>query len=288
MKLITIVLGMVVVVGAAAQALVQNPKFDVASIKLHTTVSPGIVIDNEPGGRFVATNATARMLLSYAFPSLQDYQIIADEGWFTSDRFDVEARIDRTLTSDEAASAVRSLLEDRFQLKSHTEMREMSRYSLRVAKDGVKLHRVQSPASSAIPQAPSTPSANAATIPRGGSFLGPGIIEAPAITMPRLVKLLSAMACRPVFDHTGIPEGDYEVHLHFTPEPCPGNARVFGAIPVNARSQGLPDVDDGATLDSSRLSIFTALQEQLGLKLESSKGPVEVLVIDSVSRPSEN
>jgi uncharacterized protein (TIGR03435 family) len=185
-------------------------------------------------------------------------------------------------------TAVRSLLEDRFQLKSHTEMREMSVYSLKVTKDGVQLHRSQPSASSAAPQAPSTPSTNAATIPRGGTFLGPGIIEAPAITMPRLVRLLSAMACRPVFDHTGIQEGDYEVHLHFTPEPCPGNVRIFGAIPASASADASSDLNAGAALDRSRLSIFTALQEQLGLKLESSKGPVEVLVIDSVSRPTEN
>jgi uncharacterized protein (TIGR03435 family) len=287
MKLTTFVVGMVVIAVAVVDAAqTPAPKCEVASIKRHTTVSPGIIIENQPGGRFVATNATIRMLLGYAFPYMQDYQIIADEGWFTSDRFDVEARTNRTLTADEAASAVRSLLEDRFQLKSHTEMREMPLYSLSVAKDGLKFHRVQPPASSAAP--PATRSANAATIPPGGTFLGPGIIEAPAITIPRLVKLLSPMACRPVFDHTGIQEGDYAVHLHFMPEPCPGNVRIFGAIPASASADASSDVNAGAVLDSSRLSIFTAIQEQLGLKLESSKGPVEVLVIDSVSRPTEN
>ena len=139
---------------------------------------------------------------------MQDYRIVADQGWLTSDRFDIEAHAGRALTNDEASLAVRSLLEARFQMKAHTEMREMGVYTLTLAKEGLKMKRVEPP----VPLAPEA-SANAPGR-RPGTFLGPGIIESPAISMSQLVNFLSAMACRPVFDQTETKDEYYEVHLH--------------------------------------------------------------------------
>jgi uncharacterized protein (TIGR03435 family) len=134
----------------------------------------------------------------------------------------------------------------RFQMKAHMEMREMAVYGLTVAKEGLKMKRAEPP----VPLAPEA-SANA-PVPRPGTFLGPGIIESPAIRMSQLVNVLSPMVCRPVLDHTGAKDEYYEVRLHFTPESCPGNILVFGAIPVTARPEVVPDIGPGGSIDPSR------------------------------------
>ncbi len=270
----------ITVVQLAAEAPSQKPIFEVVSIKPTASASTPMTVGNQAGGRFVGTNATVRMLLAIAFRPMQDYQILGGPSWLTSEHFDIDARAEGPLTQDEAALAVKAMLVDRFQMKTHLEIREMPSYILTVAKDGVKMKAVDPPprVSDSPPTQPSVPRG----MPTRAIFLGPGNIQAPAIQISQLVNFLSTMACRAVIDKTELKDY-YDVSLRFMPESCPGEMRIFGVIPV------APITQDGNAGDASRLpSVFTALQEQLGLRLESARGPIEVLVIDSVSKPSEN
>jgi len=160
---------------------------------------------------------------------------------------------------------LQSLLEDRFQLKIRREIREVPVYVLTVAKSGPKLKSSQEG---------SCPTPN----PAGGSCpgsvwaerKGTSVVVDQQDTPDGFSRMLSQRLGRPVIDKTGI-KGMFDFHLEFAPDETTG-----GTAP--------PDV----ATDPSGPSIFTAVQEQLGLKLESAKGPGEVLVIDRVERPSEN
>lgn len=244
---------------------------------------------NQPGGRFVATNATIKMLFSLAFSPMQDFQIVGGPNWITSEHFDIEARADNPFAPGEAAEALRAMLEDRLLMKTHRELREMPSYILTVAKSGLKIEAVDPPEVSTGPTGSILPSGNRltrATPTPKGVFLGPGNIQAPSIQISQLVNFLSTMACRPVIDHTGL-EGYYSVSLVFMPEMCSGEMRIFGTIPVRPI---IPENSDGTagTGYSGRPSMFGALQEQLGLKIESSKSQVEIVIVDSIQKPTEN
>ena len=221
------------------------------------------------------------------------------------DRFDIQAAppadyqpepfvacigLDCPLTK--AQIMMQGLLVDRFQLKSHRETRELPVYELTIAKSGFKLKEVPAPAlprpGAAPPPppppppppgtAPPTDPAALPTPPPGGLMtVGTGM-AASAVQVASLASALSQLLGRPVIDKTGI-KGYYDFKFVFSREGIPNNAP---APP--------PPAGPAAGLDASdpMPSIFTSSQERLGLKLDSSKGPVEVLVIDSVSRPTEN
>jgi uncharacterized protein (TIGR03435 family) len=283
MKLITLVLGMVVIavaVMAAAQAPALKPAFEVASIKKATARFYSVSAED---GRLVAKNTPLRVIIQRAYaPSngrpLLRSQIVGGPAWINTDGFDIEAKAgsDSRPPQDELWLMARTLLEDRFQLKWHHEMRDLPLYNLIVAKSGkLKLSEDQSPVDPAAPKIldPSHP-------PRG-AFRNVGkpsptaitvVMTGSAVRMDAFMNVLQQYVDRPLVDKSGL-TGLYDVELQF--EIAAGNPQgnVAGA-PV-ASEPGIA-------------SIFTALQEQLGLKLESSKGLVEVLVIDSVSRPTEN
>jgi uncharacterized protein (TIGR03435 family) len=157
---------------------------------------------------------------------------------------------------------LRKLLEERFQLKTHTETKELPTYTLVVGKGGAKLTESQG---------------GGAQQGQRMMRMGRGQIDAQGVTMAGLAQQLGMQLGRNVTDKTGL-AGNYDVKLEWTPEPGHG-AGQFGGPPAG---EALPPVD------SSGPTIFTALQEQLGLRLESDKGPVEILVIDSVVKPTEN
>jgi uncharacterized protein (TIGR03435 family) len=161
---------------------------------------------------------------------------------------------------------IRSLLEERFQLRSHSEMRELPVYVLSVGKDGSKLK-------TAIEGAPGLEGMSPGSTRTDGSN-GKAQMVGTAVPMRTLVVLLSQQLQRPVIDKTNL-TGTFDFALKWFGAPNP--AAVFTAgpeIPPPAESDGP--------------SIFAAVQEQLGLKLDSAKGPAEVLIIDRVERPSEN
>jgi len=267
--------------------------FEVASIKSNTSGPGPAMLGPQPGGRFVAMNATARMLLRLAYRPMQDYQILGGPGWIGSDRFDIEAKANGTLTIDELAGALRSMLQDRFQLQAHHESRELPIYVLTVGKDGAKLKSADPPPprdpnapAPAPPPAPPPPGAAGSpgninfTPPPGAMMMGPGMVSASAVSMTQFVTLLSQLLGRPVIDKTNL-KGFFDLKLQFAPDSAP-------AGPFGPPGPGGPPIAPAAgASDPAGPSIFTAIQD-LGLKLDSTKGPVDVLVIDSVQKPTEN
>jgi uncharacterized protein (TIGR03435 family) len=237
-----------------AHAQSSRPAFEVASVKPSNSGRPGMSIETEPG-RFKAINATVSFLIQYAF-SLKDFQLSGGPGWIGSDKFDIDARSEakaQDLGDREFPPMMRTLLADRFHLKFHREMKELPVYALTVAKGGPKL-------------TPAPKEENRSTRRSAG-----GQLTVMNGTVANLASALSNILGRTVVENTGL-IGSYDMTLKWTPD-------EYQAPPLR------PDLPPA---DPNGPSIFTALQEQLGLKLESAKGPVEVLVIDSVSKPSEN
>lgn len=282
-------LAMILVPPAPQTTERTKPSFDVASIKVSL---PGTrqQIAIEPGGRFVANGVQLNLLVALAY-HLQAYQLSGADRWMATDQWSIEAKADDISAipawappnvPDVIAVRLQSLLENRFALKMHWEAAQRQIYALTVGKNGPKLVAVEAPPSTKPDQsAPSSrpPVQPDGTLPPnfapppGATLAGPGRIFASAITMNQLITLLNRLMDQPVVDRTGL-AGYFNVDLHFDPASAP---RSFGPPRPDSSSPPSPDP-----------SIYTALQEQLGLKLESRKEPVEMLVVDSAQKPSEN
>ena len=233
-----------------------------------------------PNG-FVA-NTTLQALIRLAY-GVEDNQISGAPKWINSDKYEVEAKMDGAtsaelakLSDDQREPArkrmLQALIEDRFKLMLHREIKELPLYSLVVAKNGPKLQETK----------PGEPDGEGRTGPDGrpavgGHFvrMGRGQLNGHGLAMADIVRVFEQQLGRNVVDKTGL-SGNYNFTLNWTPDD--GELPEFKG-PANG--QGSPP-------DSAGPSIFTAIQEQLGLKLESQKGPVEILVIDHVEKPSEN
>jgi uncharacterized protein (TIGR03435 family) len=263
-----------------------KPTFEVASVKQNKSGDPPRRLGTE-GDRFIAENYPMILVIqtAYGFSTngLMRQQLIGGPAWLHTDRFDIEAKIQgdtRAIPGQQVWLMVQSLLEDRFQLKVHHETRELPVYNLVVGKGGVKmkLSEDQTPPKSddeldtfdsSAP--PPRGEISIAHTPSGEMIVsGTAIpispnseVRRPHSLPPRSLTTLLREAGRPVVDKTNL-KGFFDFRLKFVPGALLGNP------------------------DASGPSIFTALQEQLGLKLESTKGSVEVLVIDSVQKPSEN
>jgi uncharacterized protein (TIGR03435 family) len=245
--------------------------FDVASIKPSDTgTRQALVI--QPGGRFVATSFTLQALVAIAY-HLTPFEMSKMEGWIADDRWNIEAKAEGVAAipswvpptiPEMMAVRLRALLEDRFSLKVHRETRVQQVYVLTVAKGGSKLVTVD-PASASQQE----------TKQRPGSFrAGPGIVIGAAVNMDQIVKYLDRLMDRQVVDRTGL-AGYYDMTLKFAPESAP--RFVTPSPPAGAEPQV-----------SAEASIFAALTEQLGLKLQSAKEPSEFLVVDSAKKPTAN
>jgi uncharacterized protein (TIGR03435 family) len=280
------VLKMAVMAAAAAQTPAQKPSFEAASIKPNSSGSPTSAAFIN--GRFIATNAPLNVILGLAYRSSDGrpfYRIIGGPDWMASATYDVEAKTaeSRPIPVDQASLMIQSLLEERFQLKVHIQTRELPVFHLVVAKSGAKLKmsQDQTPLSVEGTTQLSSPDSSG-KLPRGryevtrspSSSGGTLTAQGTALSASALANLIERYTDRPVRDKTGL-TGLFDVELHFV-------RQTFTATRL---PDGRPDA---ASPDTSALSIFTAIEEQLGLKLESSRGPVEVLVIDSVQKPSEN
>jgi bla regulator protein blaR1 len=235
-------------------------KFEVASIKRNAGNDKRRMFQVQPGGRLNATGFTVKMLIAQAY-NVQEFQISGGPGWIASDPFDIVAKAEDggpdRLSMEQLRPMLQALLEERFQLKIRREAKEMPVYSLVVGKNGPKLE--------------------ASTSERGPMVrMGRGQLIGTKAPMSQLAGTLSRMVGRPIIDKTGL-KGEYDFKLEWTPEPGQGDA-PFEMKPKEA----LPPVD------SNGPSLFTAIQEQLGLRLESQKAPGEVIVIDRVEKPSEN
>jgi uncharacterized protein (TIGR03435 family) len=258
------------------------PSFDVASIKPNHGGTNLFRIRAEPG-RFVANNATPRFLLQYAY-RVKDAQIVGAPSWIDSEHYDIEAKVDdssgdaqRKLNRDEEGTQLRlmlqSLLADRFKLTLHHDTKELPLYALVVAKNGPRLHESAAAPDDPAPLGPPTPNGPQ---PRNSMrMMGRGNLSINAGNLDMFTELLSHQLGLLIVNKTGL-KGNYDFTLKWTPDEGQG------------QMPGGPPADTAPPADASGPSIFTALQEQLGLKLESQKGPVDTIVIDHVERPSEN
>ena len=271
--------------------------YDAASIKPSdpTQFATRIMIGGGQGGRFSANGMTVRQMIIQAY-GIQDFQLTGGPGWIANDRFDIEATPPSgvSVTGPQNQEMLQSLLEERFQLKIRRETKPLPGYSLVLAKGGSKMK----PSADQTPLTPGAPPAGVPPAPGGiatvrpglgGPALGgpstglaargmmrmsPGSISGGAMQMPQFVQILSRQLGRTVVDNTGL-TGLFDVELNYTPDRTPPQ----GALPPGVV---LPQIDpDGPT-------IFTALQEQLGLRLESTTQPGDMLTIERIEKPSEN
>ena len=249
----------------------QEPSFEVASVRVNTSGSPISRMTAPTGtGRFDVTNASVRMLILNAY-GIPGFQLTGGPSWIETVRVDVVARAATTVTRDEISRMVRGLLAERFNLAVHREQREMPVYSLVVARDdrrlGPRLHASTTDcaiATAAGGAAPQLPSGQLLCTTR----MSPASINAGGMTMARLAQTLSGIVGRVVTDETKL-TGTSDLQLTFAPEQ---------PLPPGASPPADPDAP----------SIFAALQEQLGLKLNTRRDMVDVLVIDRVDPPKEN
>jgi uncharacterized protein (TIGR03435 family) len=253
----------IVTYAASVALLSAQPAFEVASIKPNTSGDANRLIRPSPG-RLSVTNMTIKDLLMFAY-QVRDFQISGGPGWINSDQYDIEAKAEGNPNQDEMKAMLQTLLQDRFKLALHHDTKELPIYELTVAKGGLKLQPLKPGA--CVPFDPLKPPAPGQKQPSFCDFwgMGRGRLDATNPSMTDLAKMLSVPLVRTVVDKTGI-AGQFGVHLTFAQD----------------------DVAAGAQSTDVGPSIFTAVQEQLGLKLESTKGPVDVLVIDHVEKPSEN
>jgi uncharacterized protein (TIGR03435 family) len=251
-------------------------EFAVATIKPDKSASGSMRAHSTPDG-YTITNASVQTLIQLAF-GIQDYQILGAPDWFTSEHFDIEAKMDpavadafQKLSPDERKpkrlQMLQAVLIDRLNLKIHRETRELPIYSLVIAKNGPKLQETK--------RDPATPDV---PVGRGGASVttgtGNGPITLTVLHCPSadLASVFVPYAGRTVVNKTGL-TSVYDFTLQFTPDDNSG-------VPTRTVGPSVPE--------PIAPSIFNAVQEQLGLKLESGKGPVEVTVIDHVERPSGN
>jgi uncharacterized protein (TIGR03435 family) len=272
--------GIAVLPQTNAQTPAARPQFEVASVKPNTSGTMMVRIMAPPnGGRLTVTNASLKMLITYAY-KVRNFELSGGAGWMNSERYDVAAKAaDDSHGEGQLQLMTQTLLEDRFQLKVHRETKEVPVYALLPGKSGLKLPEAKE--GNCVKPGPDLPPPGRGPgqlppTPCGGFFMGPNTLVGGKISMKQFADGLSNILGRPVLDKTGF-TGTFDVKLEFSPE---GTAFAGGLPGIPG---GLPPV-----FDTSGPSIFTAVQDQLGLKLESQKGPGEVLIIDHAEKPSEN
>jgi len=286
--LVLVILGIAVVAIPIFSQAPGRAQFEVASIKVHPPRLTQIGITNR-GGRFVATGFSLKMLVGrgYAVPEMR---IMGGPNWAESERYDIEAKAPDGAPAGQLQRMLQAMLEDRFKLKVHKETRELPVYELAVAKNGpkMKLSEDQTPPPPVV-SPPGDPGAGPRGAPatffgggpraRGtagrGSINGRMMFEGSAVPVSVLVNTLQQLLDRPVFDKTGL-SGFFDIKLEWIP----------GAEAPPSPFSPNPDAPPPPPVDGP--SIFTAIQEQLGLRLEGSRAPVEVVVIDSAQKPAEN
>ena len=261
----------------SAQATPKAFLFDAVSIKPNTSGSGNISI-SMTGDRYLCTNNTLKGLLMYAYDLKTEEAISGLPKWADSASYDIDAKMDaetvaalkkmtRPESSEQKRLMMQGVLADRFGLKLHHETRDLPIYALVVAKGGPKLQ-----ASASIEPEPAGEKRPEGS-PRGSGSMSihNGDMTATGIPLSNLAANLSMQLHREVRDRTGL-TGNYDFKLSWSREELDGrpqDAAASGAAPAAP-------------------SIFTALQEQLGLKLDSTKGPVDTIVVDHIDPPTEN
>jgi uncharacterized protein (TIGR03435 family) len=271
-------LGVAIVLGAQE----KEAAFEVASVKLNKSGDNNGLLRALPGGRVQATNMTVRPIITFAY-QLAAFQLVGGPAWLTTDRYDLIAKMENTADATPAVPganapspmqhALRNLLEERFKLRVRRESREMDIYVLVMARPG------GGPGPNLKPTTQDCAAVSAAANrgepppkPPPGQVLcgiqgGPGRLRFGGLPAVSLAQAFAGPAGRMVVDRTGL-TGSWDFELNYAAEGRGGA--------------------DALSVDPNAPSFFTAIQEQLGLKLEPTKGPVDVLVIDSIEKPVED
>jgi bla regulator protein blaR1 len=273
-----------------------SPAFEVASVKPNKSGDGRIMLGVQPGGRFNATGATLKMLIGMAYGAgqpLANFQIIGGPDWIDGSRFDIVAKAppDTVLGPGSALPLmIRALLADRFKLVVHTETREQPIYALVMARSDGRRGPDLTPAEDCSPRRggrgappPGPPPPPPAPLAPGerpvcGMRIGFGSLSGGGMPIANLANALSRLPAvnRVVQDRTGL-TGAFNFDLKWTPDQLPPLA-----------AGGPPGGPPLPAIDPNGPSLFAAVQEQLGLKLESVRGPVEVVVIDRAEQPTED
>ena len=305
---------------ASVSAQDPAPVQYVASVKKNVTGTGG-QIRMQPGT--VSVNGVPiRLLIRQAYGGLQDFQLVGGPSWVGSERFDIEAKVEGggPMSPQVLQSLLRQVLADRFALTVHNETRELPIYALVLARSDGRLGPNLKPTSEECatlmaargrgpaPGGPAPDGRGGIAVARGGPPPGPpsdgrggpgraggpgpidfdappqcgmrgggfGRLRGGGTTMADFASMISGQAQRVVIDKTGL-TGYYDIALTYTPTPdqMPQGPPPPGAPPLPA-------------IDPDGPNFFTAIQEQLGLKLDNQRGPVPVVVIDSVQQPTEN
>jgi uncharacterized protein (TIGR03435 family) len=239
-----------------------KPVFEVATVKPSNPDTPGqsILVGRGGGNLFTTTNTTMADLIVFAY-GLHAKQVTGGPSWMGSERFDLTGKPDLPgmPSVPQLRSMLQKLLTERFQLAFHKEKKELSVYALTVAKTGLKMNKAEG---------------NPTGLPGFGGR-GPGNIMVRNATMPEFAEFLqSRVVERPVVDQTALTDR-FDFTLLWTPDATQLAALGPNAPPPPSNPDAPPD-------------LFTAMKHQLGLQIESTKAPVEVLVIDKVTKPTEN
>ena len=284
-KLLLATIGAVVVAGPVIFGLLHAPRVRAQSPQAATTALPSFEVasikPSRPDDSMVkmlftrsglsAENFTVHGFIRTAY-NVQENQILGGPGWLNSEKYDVEAKVDSAVAQqhtspDDRRLALQQLLADRFKLKLHRETRELPVYELVVTRSGPKFRE----AKPGDTYADGAKRHDGQPIGPGIWLLGRGDLAGQGMPLSALILILSRQLDRPILDKTGL-TSNYDYKLQWSPEES--------HAPSNDQETVSPD--------SPAPSVFVAIQEQLGLKLEPRKAPVEVLVIDHVERPSEN
>jgi len=255
---------------AGPSAGVDRLTFEVASIKQNKSGSSSSGANAQPGGRVTVRNTSLYDLVRNG-QGLQPYEISAGErlpAWVTTDRWDIEAKGPEQASQAQLRTMLQNLLNDRFKLVTRREMRDVPVYALVVARADRRLGtqlRQSTADCAALAAAGRTADAGPGGPRQCGRDVGPGLISAVGTTIPDFARGLSLNTGRFVMDATGL-TGRFDIDLKWTPDQAIGNA--------------------GAQTDGT--SLFAALEEQLGLRLDARQAPVNVLVIESAERPAED
>ena len=241
-------------VATVAAAQTPREEFEVASVKKLETPAPLAPVRTR-GMIYARTNVTLAGLVQFAY-NVQDFELVGGPDWIRRDQFEIQGRASREMSFEEMRPLVQSLLEDRFKLVVRREQREMRRAELTLARDDDRLGPALTPC--ADPNAPIKPP----TMPRGGVGFAVRCQPISSLSHPLLLRYLQM----PVVDKTGL-AGLWDYQVFF------GDPR---ALPAAAEPDpNLPPFE-------------TALRDQLGLKVEFVRGPVEVLIVESAQQPTEN
>jgi uncharacterized protein (TIGR03435 family) len=309
-----------ILIVSAVTALAQTPAFEVASIRSAAQITPEMI---QAGKLHVGMKVDAarvdigylslRDLIPLAF-DVKPFQVTGPD-WMVQQRFDIVATLPEGATKEQVPAMLRALLEERFKLKAHRENREQNVYALEVGKNGAKLKEAPAEADQPAPEAKGDLVVGAGDQqvrirqsgggqPGGGQNMtisggrngttrvsmanGQMHMEMERVTMAEFAQMLTPMLDRPVVDRTEL-RGAFQIALDVSMQDMMQAARAAGTLPAGA---ALPPGAGGpaglAASDPAGGAIFSSVQ-QLGLRLEKRKAPVETVVVDSVEKnPTEN